>query len=134
MEIKEYKTWVYSRLLKANRTKTELAKAMGITETYDTTIPQQWLRIFVKNHGFEYRQVIYSCFMVYTPQDYWGTMYSAWNKCQQAINLDRIDWIKDVLADRYSEMIKEDLKRLCGIDVEQVPGEFSSAMIKMMQP
>ena len=119
MGITEYNTTTWENLEKKNYDAKTLAQFMGIKDTYDTALPQKWLDAFISKSGLDYHKVLYSSFMIYTKEDYWGTPYSAWDLCQQAINYRRIEWIKDVLADKYAQKIHEDLKRLCGITTEE---------------
>lgn len=132
MEIIEYKTWSWKELKKTNHTKTKLAEAMGITDSYDSALPIGWLLPFIAKYGLDQHKATYSCFMVYAKNDYFGTVYSAWDECQKCLNLDKVDWIKDVLADKYTTAIKEDLKRLCGVGMNKAAGTLSNDIIKSL--
>jgi hypothetical protein len=132
MKIVEYKTFSWQEIEEMKITKTELAKLIGIDCSYDAALPHEWLTPFVEKHGLEYHQVIYSSFMVYTAGDYFGTVYSACDVIQKAMNKDKIEWIADELADKYAQSITDDLKRLCGVDIGAGRSELSSLLIKTL--
>lgn len=132
MKIKEYKTAKWKELVEWNYDAKNLASFMGIKTAHDTALPQQWLDEFIKKSGLDYHKVIYSSFMIYSKDDYWGTPYSAWDTCQKAMNRMREDWIKDSLADHYAEKIKVDLNRLCGIEMKEAYGKLSQDIIKSL--
>ena len=133
MHIQEYKTWTWKEILEMDINKTALAKKMGITCSYDTALPQEWLHTFVDKYGLDYHQVIFSSFMVYAPGDYFGNVYSACTKIQQALNRVKIEWIADVLADKYAQVIMDDLKRLTGLTLPDAVSTLSQALIKSLE-
>ena len=132
MTIKEYKTYSWQEVKEMQITKTKLAELIGIEGTYDAALPHEWLKKFVDDHSLEYHQVIFSTFMVYTKNDYWGTPYSAVTEIQQALNKDKIEWIADVLSDKYSQSITDDLKRLCGLHIGTGQGELSRVIAETL--
>lgn len=134
MEIKEYSTFDWDDLEKWSLDANGLARKMGIEEdnTFDTTLPKMWLDIFIKTSGLDYHKVIYSTFMIYSKNDYFGMPYSAWNVCAKAINRGQIEWIKDILSDKCTEIIKEDMNRLCGIDMQEASGNLSRDIISSL--
>jgi len=132
MKIKEYKTFTWAEIVEMKKTKTELAKLIGIECSYDTALPQEWLNSFVEFYEFDYHQVIFSTFMVYDEGDYWGTPHSAVAEIQQALNTDKIEWIADQLADQYAQAITDDLKRLCGLDIGTGQADLSRVLIETL--
>ena len=132
MKIKEYDTYTWAEIVEMKKTKTELAKFIGIECSYDTALPQEWLNSFVEFYELDYHQVIFSTFMVYDEKNYWGTQHSAVTEIQQAINKDKIEWIADELSDKYALAIADDLKRLCGLDIGKGQGELSLVLIETL--
>ncbi len=133
MKIKEYKTFSWSKIEEMKITKTQLAKYMGINCSYDTALPHEWLQTFVKKHNLEYHKVIFSTFMVYEG-DYFGTPYSGEIEIQQALNKDKIEWIKDVLADNAAQEIVDSLKHLCGSSTsKELQGKLSDGIINILK-
>ena len=68
--------------------KTELIeKHAGITDSYDTAVPQDFLDAFVKETKLDYSKVLCSTVWVYPKGSIFlfGTPMSAWEDCQLAI-------------------------------------------------
>ena len=81
----KFKTTTWAKLKEHHFTSKKLAKFMGINTTYDTYLPQEWLNNFIAESGLPFGKVIYSSFLVYTKGNNFGTVYSAWDTCQQAL-------------------------------------------------
>ena len=129
MPIQEYKTFSWQEIIDLNTTKSELAKLIGIDCSFDAALPSPWLKEFVERHNLEYHEVIFSTFMVYAEGDYFGTPFSACDVIQQAINKDKIEWIADELADKYTLMIADEIKRLTGVDLSYGVSSLSRTLI-----
>jgi len=132
MKIKGYDTYTWAEIKEMKKTKTELAKFIGIECSYDTALPQEWLNSFVEFYEFDYHQVIFSTFMVYDEGDCWGTPHSAVTEIQQALNTDKIEWIAEELTDKYAQSIADDFKRLCGLDIGTGQADLSRVLIKTL--
>jgi len=134
MNISKYKCWSWEELLKMKITKTELAKRMGITCTYDVALPINWIKNFASNNPqLDYNQIIYSCFMVYEPGEYSGIVYSGLLECQQAINYHtNLFLIIDNLAEKYTTKISEELKIKCGFDISKAEPIFQQFIQKTL--
>ena len=131
MEISKYKTWSWEELLKMNLNKKELAKEMGITTSHDTALPIQWLSPFCKkNENLTYDQIVYYSFMVYSPDDSFGKVYSALNSCQQALNKEKFYLLVGNLGNKYAQAIASDLQKLCGIDIQSIVPNLTESICK----
>ena len=123
-----YKTFTYSELEEMDLSKNELAIFMGIKNSFDTALPEQWLQMFCEKTKLSRNQVLYSCFMVYNDEWKFGQVFSAWDKCQVEINkgvyFHHIDKLSDEIADKIEKKmvklfgLKENRQRVDQLSIE----------------
>ena len=104
MDFQEFKTFQWDEI--KHLSKEDIAKKMGVNHAFDYSLPQSWLNDFCIKSGLEYSKVLHSTFSIYPPNNHFGEPCSAWDVCQKYINQDRIESIKDFLADKYA-MLKQ---------------------------
>jgi len=81
------KDFTWKKLLEMDLQKDDLAIEIGITYTFDTALPQDWLNEFVKKTGLNYNSVRYSTFVMYTKPGL-GKIVSAWNEVNKYLEVE----------------------------------------------